>query len=209
MSLEEYILSHIDKEPDYLSVLERKTYTRFINPRMVSGHFQGRLLKMLTTMIAPKNILEIGTFTGYSALCFAEGLEDSGHIHTIEIDDELEDVIRENLAQSPYNEKITLHIGNALDIIPKLDTVFDMVFLDADKRLYLDFYRVALPKVRKGGFIIADNTLWGEKILHPTQSGDNQTKKLIDFNNFIASDNRIEKIILPIRDGLTVMRKMQ
>jgi predicted O-methyltransferase YrrM len=208
MNLEEYILSHIDKEPDYLSVLERKTYTRFINPRMVSGHFQGRLLKMLTAMIAPKNILEIGTFTGYSALCFAEGTEENGHIHTIEIDDELEDFIRENLAQSPYNEKITLHIGNALDFIPKFNTVFDMAFLDADKRLYLDFYQAVLPKVRKGGFIIADNTLWGEKILQPTQSGDNQTKKLIDFNNFIASDNRIEKIILPIRDGLTIMRKI-
>jgi predicted O-methyltransferase YrrM len=208
MNLDDYITSHIDKEPTYLADLERQTHTTFINPRMTAGHLQGRFLKMLAAMINPKNVLEIGTFTGYSALCFAEGMEKNAHIHTIEINDELEDFIRQNFAQSPYNKQITLHIGNALDIVPKLNIEFDLAFIDADKRLYIDFYEQILPKMRKGGFIIADNTLWGEKIVKTLQRGDNQTQKLIEFNDFVASDNRIEKVILPFRDGITIMRKI-
>jgi predicted O-methyltransferase YrrM len=203
----DYILSHLEKEPEYLKILARKTNVRLINPRMVSGHLQGRFLKMLTRMINPKNVLELGTFTGYSALCIAEGLSENGHLHTIEIDDELEDFIRENFASSPFENKITLHIGNALDIIPTLSETFDMVFIDADKRQYWEYFEAVLPKVRQGGFIIADNTLWNGKILKPIEHGDNQTKAILKFNDLISNDNRIEQNIIPIRDGLTVIMK--
>ncbi|MDR0830121.1 MAG: O-methyltransferase [Prevotellaceae bacterium] len=207
MTVETYIENHLAPEPEYLQKIARKTNVRLINPRMVSGHLQGRFLKMLTQMINPKNVLELGTFTGYSALCIAEGLSEDAHLHTIEIDDELEDFIRENFASSPFENKITLHIGNALDIIPTLSETFDMVFIDADKRQYWEYFEAVLPKVRQGGFIIADNTLWNGKILQPIQHGDNQTCAIIEFNDLISKDNRIEQVILPLRDGLTIIRK--
>jgi caffeoyl-CoA O-methyltransferase len=207
--IDDYMARHSDSEPDFLAAVNRETHLRTINPRMMSGHFQGRILKMLVRMAQPQRILEIGTFTGYSALCMAEGLTTSStHIDTIEIDDELEDFIRQNFAQSPYNEQITLHIGDARKIIPTLAGEFDFVFIDADKREYLDYYELVLPRVRKGGFILADNTLWDGKVLiENPPTGDHQTIAVKQFNDFIANDQRIEKVILPLRDGLTIMRK--
>ena len=207
--IDDYMAHHSDAEPDFLAAVNRETHLRTINPRMMSGHFQGRILKMLVRMAQPQRILEIGTFTGYSALCMAEGLTAANaHIDTIEIDDELEDFIRQNFAQSSYNEQITLHIGDARKIIPTLTEEFDFVFIDADKREYLDYYELVLPRVRKGGFILADNTLWDGKVLiENPPTGDHQTIAVKQFNDFIASDQRIEKVILPLRDGLTIMRK--
>jgi predicted O-methyltransferase YrrM len=200
-------MAHSDAEPPYLQKISRRTHLRMINPRMMSDYVQGRLLAMLTQMIKPQRVLELGTFSGYSALCIAEALPPDAIIHTVEHDDELEDFIRENLALSPFSEKIILHIGNALTEVPKIDETFDLVFIDADKREYLAYYQSVIPKVRAGGFILADNTLWDGKVLETPHTGDKQTKALIKFNNAIVADNRVEKIILPIRDGLTVMRK--
>ncbi len=207
--IDDYMARHSDAEPEFLAAVNRETHLRTINPRMMSGHFQGRILKMLVRMAKPQRILEIGTFTGYSALCMAEGLTAaSAHIDTIEIDDELEDFIRQNFAQSPYNEQITLHVGDARTVIPTLTGEFDFVFIDADKREYLDYYELVLPRVRKGGFILADNTLWDGKVLiENPPSGDHQTIAVKQFNDFIANDQRIEKVILPLRDGLTLIRK--
>lgn len=207
MELEDYILTHGDAESDYLARINRKTHLTTINPRMLSGHLQGRVLSMLTKMIQPDNVLEIGTFTGYSALCIAEGLSAKGKLHTIECDDELEDIILENVEHSDYKDIIELHIGDALTIIPQLDHVFDLVFIDADKRSYQAYYEVVLPKVRKGGFILVDNTLWGGKVLHAADVHDEQTKAIQLFNDMIATDLKIEKLILPLRDGLTLIRK--
>ncbi len=207
--IDDYMARHSDAEPEFLAAVNRETHLRTINPRMMSGHFQGRILKMLVRMAKPQRILEIGTFTGYSALCMAEGLTAaSAHIDTIEIDDELEDFIRQNFAQSPYNEQITLHVGDARTVIPTLTGELDFVFIDADKREYLDYYELVLPRVRKGGFILADNTLWDGKVLiENPPSGDHQTIAVKQFNDFIANDQRIEKVILPLRDGLTLIRK--
>ncbi|MDR1543162.1 MAG: O-methyltransferase [Prevotellaceae bacterium] len=206
-NLNDYILSHLEPEPEYLQALARKTHVRLVNPRMVSGHLQGRFLKMLTRMINPKNALEIGSFTGYSALCIAEGLAENAHLHTIEIDDELKDFIHENFKNSPFEQKITLHIGNALKIVETLPEIFDLVFIDADKRQYWEYFEAVLPKVRKGGFIIVDNTLWNGKILQPVQHSDRHTQSILDFNNLISNDKRIEQILVPIRDGLTLIMK--
>ena len=206
--IDAYMATHSDAEPDWLAAIARETHVRTINPRMLSGHFAGRILKMLVRMARPQRVLEIGTFTGYSALCLAEGLPDGGHVDTIEIDDELEDFIRENFRQSPYNERITLHIGDALTLIPQLEGTFDFVFIDADKCAYRDYYELVLPKVSSGGFIVADNTLWDGKVLMSNPpTGDHQTIEIKKFNDFIAHDERIEKVILPLRDGLTLMMK--
>lgn len=208
MTIEDYILEHIDEEPDYLSAINRKTWVRLMNPRMCSGHLQGRVLSMIGKMIQPRNVLEIGTFTGYSALCFAESLQEGGCVETIEIDDELEDFIRENFNSSPYQDRIKLHVGEALDIIPALNNEYDLVFLDADKSQYTRYFELVLPKIRKGGFILADNTIWGGKVVEDVQSNDWQTKEIIRFNDMIKADRRVEKVILPVRDGLTVIRKL-
>ena len=206
--IDAYMATHSDAEPDWLAAIARETHVRTINPRMLSGHFAGRILKMLVRMARPQRVLEIGTFTGYSALCLAEGLPDGGHVDTIEIDDELEDFIRENFRQSPYNERVTLHIGDALTLIPQLEGTFDFVFIDADKRAYRDYYELVLPKVPSGGFIVADNTLWDGKVLLPNPpTGDHQTIEIKKFNDFVAQDERVEKVILPLRDGLTLMMK--
>lgn len=207
MDLEDYILSHGDAESEQLAGINRKTYLRMVNPRMLSGHLQGRVLSMLSKMIRPDSVLEIGTFTGYSALCLAEGLSAKGKLHTIECDDELEDFILENLRGSEYQDKIELHIGDALTLIPQLDEIFDLVFIDADKREYLAYYDVVFPKVRKGGFILVDNTLWDGKVLKETVRDDAQTAAIRKFNDVIAADTNIEKLILPLRDGLTLIRK--
>ncbi|HRZ99079.1 MAG TPA: O-methyltransferase [Paludibacter sp.] len=207
MTEEEYILAHSDAEPDYLALINRKTHLKMINPRMMSGHLQGRALSMFCSMIKPERILEIGTFTGYSALCMAETLSETGVIHTIERDDELEDFIMENFELSGLATKIKLHIGDAIDVIQKLDDTFDFVFIDGDKREYADYYDAVFPKVRNGGFILADNTLWDGKVLKNVSSNDSQTIEIMRFNDKIARDNRIEKVMLPLRDGLTIIRK--
>lgn len=207
MNIDDYILDHSDKEPEYLAKINRKTSVRMINPRMCSGHYQGRVLSMLCKMIKPEKVLEIGTFTGYSAVCIAEALPENGRLDTIEIDDELEDFIKENIQLSPYSDRIKLHIGRALEIIPALNETFDLVFIDADKREYSDYFEAVLPKVKSGGFIFADNTLWDGKILEEVHPNDKQTIEIMRFNDKIASDERVERLILPVRDGLTIIRK--
>lgn len=208
MTIDEYILQHIDEEGDYLHALYRDTHLKLLYPRMASGHLQGRMLKMFVRMIRPKQILEIGTYSGYSALCMAEGLQEGGILHTFEINDEQEEFTRPWLEQSPYADKIKLYIGDALDLVPQLDVVFDLAFVDGDKRKYLDYYEMILPRLSPGGYIIADNTLWDGHVLeeHPHAS-DWQTIRIKEFNDFIASDQRVEKVILPLRDGLTIIRK--
>ena len=208
MNLEEYITNHSDKEPENLAKLNRETHLRMLNPRMLSGHFQGRVMALFCHMIQPKRVLEIGTFTGYSALCMAEGMPEDGILHTIDCDDELEDYILNNFAESEHGHKIKLHIGDALKEIEKLDEIFDLAFIDADKLEYKSYYEAVLPKLRTGGFILVDNTLWDEKVLKTVDPKDKETIAIMAFNEFIAADNRIEKVLLPIRDGLTLIRKI-
>ena len=207
MNLEDYITAHSDAEPEYLAKINRATHLRMINPRMLSGHFQGRVLAMFCHMIQPEKVLEIGTFTGYSALCMAEGMPENGVLHTIDCDDELESFMSETFAGSEFGHKIKLHIGDALQVINELNETFDLVFIDADKLEYKAYYEAVLPKLRSGGFVLTDNTLWDGKVLKPTDEKDKDTAAIKDFNEFIAADNRIEKVLLPIRDGLTLMRK--
>lgn len=205
--LNQYILDHIDTEPELLKKLNRDAHTNLLHPRMISGHLQGRLLKMFCRMIQPKYILELGTYTGYATLCLAEGAVDDAEIHTIEVFDELEDFIKKHLHQSKLKDKIHLHIGDALEIIPKLDCTFDLVFIDANKRSYTEYYEAIFPKVRQGGLIIADNTLWDGKVLDTPKGSDKQTIAIQSFNDMIATDERVEKVIVPIRDGLTLIWK--
>lgn len=205
--LEQYLLEHSDPEPALLQELNRDSHARLLNGRMVSGHLQGRLLVMLCRMIQPKKVLELGTFTGYSALCFAEGTAEDAEIHTIEINDELEDQTRAWFAKSEFGHKIRLHIGDALQLIPKMDETFDLVFLDSDKRTYKACYEAVLTKVRPGGFLLVDNTLWGGKILTEIAPNDAQSLAIIEFNDYLASDSRVEKVLLPLRDGLTLIHK--
>lgn len=207
MTIDEYILSHSDDEGVLLSALNRDANVNLLRPRMLSGHLQGRILKMFCRMLRPRRILEIGTYTGYATLCMAEGLEDNGLIHTLEINDEMEDFIKKYLFASPDSDKIRLHLGDAMEIIPVLDEVFDMVFIDADKRLYSDYYDLVFPKVRPGGLILADNTLWDGKVLEEPHQSDKQTIGILSFNNKIKEDPRVEKVILPLRDGLTMIWK--
>ncbi|MCD8297392.1 MAG: O-methyltransferase [Prevotella sp.] len=205
--LEKYILEHIEPEGDYLYRLWRSTNVSLINGRMASGHLQGRLLKMFVRMLQPHYILEIGTFSGYSAICLAEGLDQGGMVYTFEIDDELEDFTRPWIEGSPVADKIRFIIGDAITEAPKLGISFDMVFLDGDKRTYSAAYEMSLSVLRPGGFIFADNTLWDSHVLEIPQSGDRQTASIEAFNDMLAHDNRVEKVILPIRDGMTIIRK--
>ena len=207
MTLDDYILACTDKEPEYLAKINRATHLRMINPRMLSGHLQGRVLAMFCNMIQPQCILELGTFTGYSALCMAESLPENGVLHTIECDDELEDFILTNFKSVEHGSKIKLHIGEALKVIETLDCTFDLVFIDADKREYTAYYEAILPKLKTGGFILADNTLWDGKVLKTADENDRQTIEIQHFNSLIATDERIEKVMLPLRDGLTIIRK--
>jgi len=205
--LENYILSHIDSEPELLRQLERDSHVKLLNARMVSGHLQGRLLVMLCRMIRPKRVLELGTFTGYSALCFAEGTDEDAEIHTIEHNDELEDIARGWFSRSEFGHKISLHIGDALELIPGLEGMFDLVFIDADKRQYMAYFEAVLPKIPSGGFLLADNTLWSGKVLGKIAGNDAQSLAVSKFNDYLAKDSRVEKIILPVRDGLTIIYK--
>jgi predicted O-methyltransferase YrrM len=205
--LDTYILSHIDEAGDLLVALDRDAHVNLLRPRMLSGHLQGRILKMFCRMLRPKRILEIGTYSGYAALCMAEGLEEDGIIHTIEINDELEEFILKYIARSPDKAKIKLHIGDAMQIIPALNETFDMVFIDADKCMYEAYYELIFPYVRTGGIILADNTLWSGKILEEVALSDKQTAGILNFNEKVKNDAGIEKVILPLRDGLTIMWK--
>ena len=205
--LEEYISAHIGPESALLRDLYRETNLRLLNPRMASGHIQGRLLKMLVTMIRPQTILEIGTFTGYATLCMAEGLPDGGIIHTVEIDDELEDFIQKGFEISSFSDRIRLHIGDALKVVPKLGLMFDMIFLDGEKREYPDYYTVLLDYLKPGGYMIADNTLWDGHVVDSNYESDPQTAAVKRFNDMAAADDRVEVAMIPIRDGLSIIRK--
>ena len=205
--IDEYIEQHSEPQPEYLDNVVRETHLQMINPRMMSGHLQGRILKLLVEMTRARRIIELGTYSGYSALCMAEGLPTDGELHTIEIDDELEDFIREQLQSAPHGNKVHLHIGNAVDIIPQIEGSFDLAFIDADKRLYQQYYDMLLPRMNPGGIILADNTLWDGKVLiEQPAHNDYQTIAIKAFNDFIATDPRVEKVILPLRDGLTLIR---
>lgn len=207
-TLESYILSHIDPEGDYLHRLYRATNIHTIHGRMASGHLQGRLLKMLVTMIRPHNILEVGTFSGYSAICMAEGLEEGGKVWTFEINDEQEDFTRPWIEGSPVSDKIKFIIGDAITMAPSLGVVFDMSFVDGDKRTYVETYEMAMSVLRRGGYIIADNTLWDGHVTDHAYDRDSQTAGIRRFNDHVAADPRVEKVILPLRDGLTIIRKI-
>lgn len=208
-ALEEYILDHIDDESPLLKQLNRDAHVNLLRPRMISGHLQGRLLKMLCRMIQPKYILELGTYTAYATLCLAEGSPDDAELHTIEVNDELEDFIMKYLHQTKLKDKIHLHIGDAMEVVPTIDRTFDLVFIDANKRMYVDYYNLVFDKVRPGGLIIADNTLWDGHVLETPKQGDKQTIGIQQFNDLIAKDDRVEKVILPLRDGLTLIWKKQ
>lgn len=205
--LEEYILSHIEPEGEYLHRLWRATNIHLLRGRMASGHLQGRLLKMLVQMIRPQRILEVGTFSGYSAICMAEALDPGGKVYTYEIDDELEDFTRPWIEHSPVADRIVFSIGDAITQAPRLGIVFDLVFIDGDKRTYLPAYEMALSVLRPAGFILADNTLWDGHVLESPQHADRQTQAIRQFNDFVATDQRVERVILPLRDGLTLIRK--
>lgn len=208
MNLDEYINAHIDAEGDYLYRLYRATNIHTIHGRMASGHLQGRLLKMLVEMIRPQNILEVGTFSGYSAICLAEGLQPGGKVYTFEINDEMEDFTRPWIEGSAVAGKIDFRIGDANILAPQLGVEFDMAFIDGDKRTYLDTFNMVMSILKPGGFIIADNTLWDGHVTDPAYDHDHQTQGIRTFNDAIAADKRVEKVILPLRDGLTIIRKL-
>lgn len=207
-ALEQYVETMSSPEDALLRELERETYLRVINPRMISGHIQGKFMEMLVRMLRPRRILEIGTFTGYSALCMAAGLDDGGIIDTCEIDDELEEMIRNFFDRSQHGGKIRLHIGSALEIAPTLGERYDLVFMDGDKREYTAYYNMLMDNglVGSGSFILADNILWYGKVVEPVAKGDKQTQAIVDFNRIIREDERVENVIIPIRDGINFIR---
>jgi predicted O-methyltransferase YrrM len=204
--LEDYIEQHSQPEPELLAALNKETYQKILLPRMLSGHFQGRVLSMLSKLARPGNILEIGTYTGYAALCLCEGMAENGSLHTIDIKEELVDFQRKYFDRSPWGAQIVQHLGEAVDIIPKLDVKFDLVFIDADKENYLNYFELIVPKMNKGGIILSDNVLWSGKVLEPLQANDLSTKILVEYNEQLKNDPRVESVLLPIRDGLTVSR---
>ncbi len=205
--LDKYIRDHSTPEDKVLEELYRQTHLYVVNPNMASGHIQGKFLEMVSYMIQPSAILEIGTYTGYSAICLARGLKNGGQLHTVEINDELNEMSTHYFALAGVADRVTLHTGRAQDVIPALDTTFDLVFIDGDKREYCEYYRLVFDKVRKGGFIIADNVLWGGKIEGEEALKDPQTKGVVMFNETVRKDHRVEKIVLPLRDGLMIIRK--
>lgn len=206
MDIDEYIDRHISPEPTHLTEVYRRTYLHHLYPRMCSGHSQGRLLKLLTQMVSPQRILELGTFTGYATLCFAEGMPEGCRIHTVEIDDENEEELLATFAATPWADRIHLHIGDAIEVIPTIREKWDLVFIDANKRHYIDYFELVVPRMNPGGYIFADNTLWSGKILDPEANHDPQTRGILEFNELVAVDSRVETVILPIRDGMTILR---
>lgn len=205
--LDDYICKHTSEETALLKKLNRETYLKVLQPRMLSGHFQGRVLSMISKMIRPENILEIGTYTGYSALCLAEGLQKKGKLTTIDINEELETFVRSYFDSSNYTSQIDYKIGNALDIIPTLKQEFELVFIDADKHNYLNYYNLVFDKVKTGGYILTDNVLWSGKVIQEVKSNDIDTQKILEFNDFVKNDSRVETLLLPIRDGIMLTRK--
>jgi predicted O-methyltransferase YrrM len=204
--LEDYIEQHSQKEPEILAALDKETYQKILLPRMLSGHFQGRVLSMLSKLVRPATILEIGTYTGYSALCLCEGMQENGVLHTIDIKEELVDFQRKYFNKSLWGKQIVQHLGQAINIIPTLDFKFDLVFIDADKENYLNYFELIIPKMNKGGIILSDNVLWSGKVLEPLQANDLSTKIILEYNQLLKNDPRVESVLLPIRDGLTVSR---
>ncbi len=205
-SIDQYAEEHSQAEPQLLAELNRETHQKVLQPRMLSGHFQGRVLSMLSKLIRPKHILEIGTYTGYSALCLMEGIQENGSLHTIDKNEELYDLQRKYFDKSGYGEQMYQHVGKALEIIPQLEEKFDLVFIDADKRNYLNYFEIILPKMNKGGIILSDNVLWSGKVVEELKTGDKDTEVLLAYNKKLATDDRVETVLLPIRDGLTVTR---
>lgn len=206
--IEQYVLSHIEEEDPLLARIYRDTYVKLVNGRMCSGHLQGSLLTLLSQLINPSRILEIGTYTGYSALCFVKGLASNGILHTVEINDEYESMASKYFAEAGMQDKIIQHVGDAEEVVPTINETFDLVFLDADKRKYIPHYNVVFPKVRIGGIIIADNTLWAGKVVENVARTDEQTKGIMQFNDFVKDDKRVETFMIPVRDGMTILRKI-
>lgn len=204
--LEQYIEKHSATEPEILQQLTKETYQKILLPRMLSGHFQGRVLSMLSKILNPKHILELGTYTGYATLCLAEGLKSDGTIDTIDINEELEDIQQKYFGASEFKDQIIQHIGNALDIVPTLNKKFDLVFIDADKENYINYWNLIVPMMNKGGIILSDNVLWSGKVLEEVQKNDKSTPILLEYNKIVNEDPRVETVLLPIRDGLTVSR---
>ncbi len=205
--IEDYIFSHADAEPEVLYRLDRETHLSTIQPRMLSGHVQGTLLRMIVRLMGAKQILEVGTFTGYSAICMAQGIEGSGKVHTFEVDDEKEGIIMRYVREAGVEDKVELHIGSVVEKIGEIEGDFDMMFVDGDKREYPKYYEVLLPRLRKGGLMIADNVLWDGHVVHEAKANDMHTRRLQEFNDLVARDERVEKVILPLRDGLMMIRK--
>jgi len=204
--LEDYIAHHSENEPELLQQLNKETHQKVLQPRMLSGHFQGRVLSILSKILNPKNILELGTYTGYATLCMAEGLQEKGIIDTIDINEELEEIQNKYFEQSEKRNQIVQHIGNALEIIPKLNKKFDLVFIDADKENYINYWNLIVPMMNKGGIILSDNVLWSGKVLEEVKKNDKSTQTLLEYNKITKEDPRVETVLLPIRDGLTVSR---
>ena len=204
--LDDYIVDHSQKEPELLQQLSKETWQKILAPRMLSGHFQGRVLSLISKMVNPKYILEIGTYTGYSALCLAEGIQTKGQLHTIDNNEEIFDLQRKYFDKSIYGNQIIQHIGNALNVIPSLDITFDLVFIDADKKNYPNYLEIILPKLKSGSIILSDNVLWTGKVIEPLQKGDQDTKALLEYNKMINEHSQLETVLLPIRDGLTLTR---
>lgn len=204
--LDNYVVAHSQKEPELLQQLSRETWQKVLAPRMLSGHFQGRVLSMLSKLINPKNVLEIGTYTGYSALCLAEGIQPKGQLHTIDTNEELYDLQKKYFDKSGFGNQIIQHTGNALNIIPTIDKTFDLVFIDADKQNYPNYLEIILPKLKSGSVILSDNVLWTGKVIEKLQKGDKDTEALLKYNKMINEHSQLETVLLPIRDGLTLTR---
>ncbi len=205
-SLQGYITEHSEDEPSYLQALSRETHLKVLQPRMITGHYQGRVLSMLSKLISPMRILEIGTYTGYSALCLAEGLQPGGELHTIDINEELQGIQRKYFDISGYGKQINQYVGDALEIIPQLDLEFDLVFIDAEKKEYSRYFEAVLPRTKQGGIILSDNVLWSGKVIETLDPTDKATRALLDYNAMLKGDPRVETVMLPIRDGLTLSR---
>ncbi|MEG9329238.1 O-methyltransferase [Salinimicrobium catena] len=206
-NIDDYVVAHSAKEPELLQQLNRETNQKVLQPRMLSGHYQGRLLSLLSKMVNPKNILEIGTYTGYSALCLAEGMKPDGVLHTIDINEELFDLQKKYFDASEYRDQIKQHLGDATEIIPTLEENFDLVFIDADKPNYPKYFELIMEKLNPGGIIISDNVLWSGKVVESVKEDDESTKALLEYNRLLAEDDRLETVMLPIRDGLTISRR--
>ena len=205
-TLENYISNNSEEEPKILKELTRETHQKVIQPRMITGHFQGRVLSLLSKISAPRKILEIGTYTGYSAICLAEGLQKDGVLHTIDVNEELQTIQRKYFNKSDFKTQIIQHLGDALDIIPNLDSTFDLVFIDAEKKQYDNYFEAAIKKCRSGSLILSDNVLWSGKVIEPLQKGDKATQALLKYNQKLKTDPRVETVLLPVRDGLTLSR---